>query len=158
MQKAILVPVLYGAGKTNVLVSSELNLPNPAVKIWEEKAEIADLSTQICKGKVIFQGVFLKQIIFINKESHLMEHYQKHVPFSGFIDVPCAEPGMELKYKDVLVEKASESKLIKTPKKSDESMSENHSKPSKVHFKQVVNIEVEVYRKEKICINDTEFD
>ena len=56
---------------------------------------------EVIEDKVIIQGVVHKQIFFIN-EDNLEIHQSEDVPFSTFVDIPGAVPGMDVRIKPVI--------------------------------------------------------
>lgn len=160
MHKSLLVPVLYGEGQTQVLIVDNVRLPEPALKVWEVKTTIKDLTGKVCQEKFIFQGILHKQIVFVNKKTNLLQHCQKDVPFSGYMDVPCALPGMDYKFLHAVVEKeCSSEQVLELPghsfSKSEEVFEGEHlnGKFSVVHEKHVILIKVAVFQTEKVCLD-----
>lgn len=161
MHKTVLAPVLYGEGETQILIVNDLSLPEPALKIWDVKLLIKDLTAQVCKGKVIVQGILHKQIVFVNKKTNLLQHHQADVPFSDFIEIPCAEPGMDLSFSKAKVQEdcgGEELTKCPAPKCKNDCEDKTHfgtvHEITCLHEKHIVDICVNVFRTEKICIND----
>ena len=75
-----------------VLVEDTVELFTPALKIDEIRAVVRDLRCHIIPGKVIFQGILHKQIFFVNADN-VVVHQGVDIPFSGFVEIPAAEPG-----------------------------------------------------------------
>ncbi|NLM36649.1 MAG: DUF3794 domain-containing protein [Firmicutes bacterium] len=78
--------------QVQVLVEDTIDLFTPAQKIDEIRAVVQDLRCHVIPGKVIFQGILHKQIFFVN-EDNVVVHQGVDIPFSGFVDIPEAEPG-----------------------------------------------------------------
>ncbi|MBA2132873.1 DUF3794 domain-containing protein [Capillibacterium thermochitinicola] len=78
--------------QVQVLVEDTIDLFTPAQKIDEIRANVQDLRCHVIPGKVIFQGILHKQIFFVN-EDNVVVHQGVDIPFSGFVDIPEAEPG-----------------------------------------------------------------
>lgn len=78
-----------------------LPLPVQAEKIKEIRAEIRDLTVEVIRDKVIIQGILHKQIFFVDLNG-VVRHIPEDVPFSTFIDVPGALPGMQAQVKVVI--------------------------------------------------------
>lgn len=78
-----------------------LPLPVQAEKIKEIRAEIRDLTVEVIRDKVIIQGIVHKQIFFVDING-IVRHIPEDVPFSTFIDVPGALPGMQAQVKVVI--------------------------------------------------------
>lgn len=70
-----------------------VQLDIPAIKIKNIKAEIRDLRFEIIPNKVIVQGVIHKQVFFVGTDN-IVRHQSDDMPFSTFIDVFGAMPGM----------------------------------------------------------------
>ncbi|MDD2401516.1 MAG: DUF3794 domain-containing protein [Clostridia bacterium] len=163
MHKTILAPVVAGEGKTQVLVISDVCLPGPALKIWDVNVIVKDLSGQVCKGNFIFQGILHEQILFINKETDVAQHYQTDIPFSGFIDIPCALPNMCFTFLKVnILNDCGEEKHIEaegchsgTSVNNISSSTEHYCCPQKlIHNKYLVEVVVAVYHEEKVNITE----
>lgn len=80
-----------------------ITLPVPAEKIKEIRAEIRNLEIDIITDKVVIQGILHKQIFFVGLRDGIVRHIPEDVPFSTFIDVPGALPGMKAQV-DVVIE------------------------------------------------------
>ncbi|NLW59283.1 MAG: DUF3794 domain-containing protein [Firmicutes bacterium] len=78
--------------QVQVLVEDTIDLFTPAQKIDEIRAFVQDLRCHVIPGKVVFQGILHKQIFFVN-EDNVVVHQGVDIPFSGFVDLPAAEPG-----------------------------------------------------------------
>jgi len=86
---------VIGENNKQEIVENEVELDIPAIKIVDITAEIRDLETDVIQDKVIIQGVLHKQIFFIG-EDNVEYHQAENVPFSLFVDIPGAEPGMNV--------------------------------------------------------------
>jgi hypothetical protein len=89
------VETVIGENTTQILVENVFTLPIPTIKIREIVASIRDLTTEVIENKVIIQGTLHKQIFFIG-EDNLEHHQAEDVPFSTFVDIPGATPGMNV--------------------------------------------------------------
>lgn len=79
--------------QVQVLVEDTITLFTPAIKVDEIKATVQNLRCHVIPGKVIFQGILHKQIFFVN-EDNVVVHQGVDIPFSGFVDLVQAEPGL----------------------------------------------------------------
>lgn len=82
-------------GEKQVIKNNELVLNQTAEKVTEIRAEVRDLETEVITDKVIIQGTIHKQIFYINEENEAV-HQAEDIPFSTYIDIIGAEPGMNL--------------------------------------------------------------
>ena len=87
---------VVGEDTKQLLVENTSTLSQPAIKIREIVAKIERLMAEVIEDKVIIQGVVHKQIFFIN-EDNLEIHQSEDVPFSTFVDIPGAVPGMDVR-------------------------------------------------------------
>lgn len=71
-----------------------LQLEFPATKIKNIHAVVEDVTIEIIPDKVLIQGVIHKQVFFVGQDD-LIHHQEERLPFSTFIEVPGAQPGME---------------------------------------------------------------
>ena len=85
-----------GESTTQILVENVFTLPIPTIKIREIVASIQELVTEIINDKVIIQGILHKQIFFIG-EDNLEHHQAEDIPFSTFVDIIGARPGMNVR-------------------------------------------------------------
>jgi len=92
---------VVGEDTKQLLVENTITLSQPAIKIREIVAKIERLMAEVIEDKVIIQGVVHKQIFFIN-EDNLEIHQSEDVPFSTFVDIPGAVPGMDVRIKPII--------------------------------------------------------
>ncbi len=96
-----LIDRVTGENQVQELIESELELDPPAIKISEIEASIVDLETEVINDKVIVQGVIHKQVFFVG-EDNLEHHQSEDLPFSSFVDIPGAQPGMHVQVSPVI--------------------------------------------------------
>ncbi|NLW55030.1 MAG: DUF3794 domain-containing protein, partial [Firmicutes bacterium] len=85
-------------GETRARVSPVVRatpLPVPAVKVRNIVGEVRNVTAEVIKDKVIVQGIVHKQVLFVAVDG-IVRHFSEDVPFSTFIDLPGAEPGMNV--------------------------------------------------------------
>ena len=70
-------------------------LPSPAIKVRNITGEVRNVTAEVIKDKVIVQGVVHKQIFFVGLDN-IVRHFAEDVSFSTFIEIPGAEPGMNV--------------------------------------------------------------
>ncbi len=87
------IAAVIGERTTQTLVVSDLDLSMPAVKIKEINASVRDVNIDIITDKVIVQGIIHKQIFFVDG-GEVVRHQSEDVPFSLFVDIMGAAPGM----------------------------------------------------------------
>jgi hypothetical protein len=87
---------VVGEDTKQLLVENTINLSQPAII-----ARVERLMAEVIEDKVIIQGVVHKQIFFIN-EDNLEIHQSENVPFSTFVDIPGAVPGMDVRIKPII--------------------------------------------------------
>ena len=85
--------VVIGENTRQVLLENVLDLGANALKVREIRAEVKDICCDVICDKVIVQGIIHKQIFFVG-EDNMVYHRSEDVPFSTFLDIPGAEPGM----------------------------------------------------------------
>jgi hypothetical protein len=86
---------VIGENSIQSMVMNEVNLALVATKIVDVTAEVVDLVTDVIADKVIIQGIIHKQLFYIGEDE--VEHHQaEDIPFSEFVDIPGAEPGMNV--------------------------------------------------------------
>ena len=92
---------VVGENTTQLLAESTITLSRPAIKIREIVARIIDITTEVIEDKVIIQGFIHKQIFFIS-EDNVEFHQAEDVPFSTFVDIIGARPGMNVHVEPVI--------------------------------------------------------
>ncbi|HYH02001.1 MAG TPA: DUF3794 domain-containing protein, partial [Bacillota bacterium] len=91
----LLLKQVVGENTNQLLIENDFTLPTPAIKIDEIVGRIQDLEVEVIKDKIIIQGILHKQIFFVGTDN-LGRHQGEDVPFSLFVDLPGAEPGMDV--------------------------------------------------------------
>jgi hypothetical protein len=84
---------VIGENNKQKMIESTFELEIPAIKITDITAEITEMQAEIITDKIVIQGVLHKQIFFVG-EDNVGYHQAEDVPFSLFIDLPGATPGM----------------------------------------------------------------
>lgn len=95
MDPLVRAEVVIGEATRQLLVENTFTLSQPAIKVRNITAEIRDLTTEIIVDKVIIQGILHKQIFFVG-EDNIVHHQSEDIPFSTFVDIFGAEPGMNV--------------------------------------------------------------
>lgn len=89
----IKVGQVAGEDTKQVLVEDEACLDVPAKKVQDIQALITDISWEIIPGKVLIDGTIHKQIFYVGPDD-VVRHQAFDVPFTAFVEVPGAVPGM----------------------------------------------------------------
>lgn len=97
----LLLPSVVGEATKQHLIEETVELDTPAEKVDEIRGELRDLQVEIIPDKVIVQGIIHKQIFFVDR-NNLARHQEEEVPFSMFLDLPGAEPGMDVQVHPVI--------------------------------------------------------
>ncbi|MCK4257332.1 MAG: DUF3794 domain-containing protein [Halanaerobiales bacterium] len=95
------VPVVVGENTTQQMLVTDLCLDFCAIKVRDVQAKICDLTVTVITDKVIVQGILHKQIFFVD-ENNVVRHQSEDIPFSFFVDVPGAEPSMDVQIHPVI--------------------------------------------------------
>ena len=101
MDPLIRAEVVIGENTRQLLIERNVTLCIPAIKVRNINAIVKDITTDVIADKVVIQGVLHKQIFFVG-EDNIVHHQAEDVPFSTFIDVPGAEPGMNMQIEPVI--------------------------------------------------------
>ncbi|MFP4016657.1 MAG: DUF3794 domain-containing protein, partial [Halanaerobiales bacterium] len=88
-------PVVIGENITQRMEATDLKLDIPAIKIRDINTKIQNIQTEIIDDRIIIQGILNKQIFYVGTDE-IIHHQSENIDFCTFIDVPGAEPGMEL--------------------------------------------------------------
>lgn len=91
----LLLKEVVGENTAQTLIETDVALEHPAIKVDEITGDIRNLEVEVIKDKVIIQGIFHKQIFFVDT-NNLERHQMEEIPFSLFVDVPGAVPGMDV--------------------------------------------------------------
>jgi ribosome biogenesis SPOUT family RNA methylase Rps3 len=92
---------VVGENTIQFLAESTITLSRPAIKIREIIAKVVDVTTEVIEDKAIVQGFIHKQIFFIS-EDNVEFHQAEDVPFSTFVDIIGARPGMNVHVEPVI--------------------------------------------------------
>jgi hypothetical protein len=95
MDPLIKAEVVINENTKQVLVEQNITLNIPALKVRNINATICNLTTDVIADKVIIQGIIHKQIFFVG-EDDIVHHQAEELPFSTFVDLPGATPGMNV--------------------------------------------------------------
>jgi ribosome biogenesis SPOUT family RNA methylase Rps3 len=101
MDPLIRAEVVIGENTRQLLVERNVTLTIPAIKVRNITAKVVNITTDVIADKVVVQGVLHKQIFFVG-EDNIVHHQAEDIPFSTFIDVPGAEPGMNVQVDPVV--------------------------------------------------------
>ncbi len=101
MDPLIRAEVVIGENTRQLLVEKNIILAIPAIKIRNITATVCNITTDVIADKVVIQGVLHKQIFFVG-EDNIVHHQAENIPFSTFVDVPGAEPGMNVQVEPVV--------------------------------------------------------
>jgi hypothetical protein len=82
-----------GENTKEILIEDQVCLDVPAKKIQDIMAVITDLEAEVIHGKVLIDGTVHKQIFFVGPYD-VVRHQAVDIPFTAFVEVPNAEPGM----------------------------------------------------------------
>ncbi len=94
--------VTVGEARTQVNPVVRVNqLPVPAIKIRNIVGEIRNVTAEVIRDKVIIQGIIHKQVFFVGADG-VVRHFFEDLPFSTFIDIPGAEPGMNVQVQPII--------------------------------------------------------
>jgi len=91
----IKTPVVVGENVVQRMEVTDLTLDMPAIKVRDINAVVSDIQTDVIEDKVIIQGIIHKQIFYVGTDD-IIHHQAEDIGFSTFIDIPGAEPGMEV--------------------------------------------------------------
>ncbi|AZR74519.1 hypothetical protein BBF96_14670 [Anoxybacter fermentans] len=95
------VPVVIGENTIQQMFVTDLALNFCAIRVRDVEATIQDITATVINDKVIIQGLVYKQIFFVD-ENNVVRYQTENIPFSFFIDIPGAEPGMDVKVHPII--------------------------------------------------------
>lgn len=91
----LLLKEVVGENTAQTLLENDVTLESAAIKIDEITGDIRNVEVEVIKDKVIIQGILHKQIFFVDT-NNLERHQMEEIPFSLFVDIPGAVPGMDV--------------------------------------------------------------
>ncbi len=89
------VSEIMGQNSQQLIVETTVTLNQPALKVDEITAVVQDILTDVITDKVIIQGILHKQIFYVGLDN-IEYHQAEDIPFSLFVDVEGAAPGMHV--------------------------------------------------------------
>ncbi len=102
---SVLAEEVIGEDTGQVLESGAVTLVTPAVKVTEIRANPEITQVTVKEDKVVVQGNILKQIFFIDLDQ-VGRHQAVVVPFAIMIDIPGAQPGMNVQARAIMADVA----------------------------------------------------
>lgn len=97
----IKVPIVVGENTTQQMLVTDVELNFCAIKVRDIDATIRNITCTVINDKVIVQGILHKQIFYVD-EANVVRHQPEDIPFSFFVDIPGAEPGMDVQIHPVI--------------------------------------------------------
>ncbi len=86
---------IMGEGSQQLIVETAVTLVQPTLKVDEITATIQNIVTDVIDDKVIIQGILHKQVFYVGLDN-IEYHQAEDIPFSLFVDVEGATPGMNV--------------------------------------------------------------
>lgn len=88
------VESVVGEDTVRETIDNTVTLPMNAIKIFEVRAEVRNVTTEVKEDLVTVRGTVHKQIFFVD-EGNLVRHHPEDVPFTISVDIPGATEDME---------------------------------------------------------------
>ncbi|AEE90978.1 hypothetical protein TepRe1_0795 [Tepidanaerobacter acetatoxydans Re1] len=95
------VSEIEGQNSQQLIVETTVTLNQPALKVDEITAVVQDILTDVITDKVIIQGILHKQIFYVGLDN-IEYHQAEDIPFSLFVDVEGATPGMHVQVESTI--------------------------------------------------------
>src|SRR5690554_4846678 len=91
----IKAPVVIGENVIHRMMVSDIELDLPAISIRDTRAELNKLLVEIIKDRVLLEGILHIKVYYIG-EDNIIHQQEEENSFNYFIDIPGAEPGMDI--------------------------------------------------------------
>ena len=85
------VESVVGEDTVRETINPTVDLPVPAIKIFDIRAEVQDVTFEIKRDTVLVRGNIHKQIFFVDK-TNVVRHFPEDVSFTLGVDIPGATP------------------------------------------------------------------
>ncbi|MFY9603899.1 MAG: SPOCS domain-containing protein [bacterium] len=98
------VESVVGEDTVRETINPTVELPVPAIKVFDIRAEVQDVTFEIKRDTVLVRGTIHKQIFFVDK-TNVVRHFPEDVTFTLGVDIPGATPDMDAQVDvDVMVD------------------------------------------------------
>ena len=101
MDPLIRAEVVIGENTKQILLERNVTLTTSAIKVRNINATVKNITTDVIADKVVIQGVLHKQIFFVGQDN-IVHHQAEDILFSTFVDIPGADPGMNVQVDPVI--------------------------------------------------------
>ena len=88
------VESVVGETTARETLNPTVELPVPAIKIFDVQARVQDVTFDIKNDTVLVKGTVHKQIFYVDK-TNVVRHFPEDVAFTMGVDIPGAKPDMD---------------------------------------------------------------
>ncbi|NLG85383.1 MAG: DUF3794 domain-containing protein [Firmicutes bacterium] len=105
--KTIRVPVVRFLGETTLELKGDFDLHAQAIKIDHAKTEVLHLHSQTSEGWVLFSGLALLGIVYVNEIDRTLREACVEIPFTKSVEAPGSEPDMTVVLENLEIKQTS---------------------------------------------------
>jgi len=102
---------VVGETEGQLVKTSTVTLDKPAVKVDRVDVRLTDVDHKVFDGKVVKQGVLVKQIFYVDN-TNTLRHQEECIPFDVVLEIPGVDPDMDLEIQNKVLSTEVDFQLV----------------------------------------------